>query len=825
MLAEQGLGGTRAARRARDRRSRTACCPRAALAPVRGWLDALSADARRAASSCAARSPERSTACPPRVDVVLAALGRAGRGRATRCARTPQRAYARRARRGRRDGRSGSLLRGEVLARWHEVVGTGDFMRALESRRRVAARPACARSSPARRAPTPSCRPRCETASTRVVHAAADRAAERAARRWREQARRAARCSSGTARLDAASPGLHDATREEVRALAGPRLRPRAATRAQGKRSTARLASLGVNGAGLDGDDRGVRADGRADRGGDRRRGRHVGGRPAACSRRSSATRPCARSPRAPARTCSPASSGCSPPRPRASTRVLEPRRPRPTARATRSTAPLRGRRARAVSAASTTASRALAEAVELAGGRLDDDAVARPRERRRARRRSGSGSGVEATVVALAGPTGAGKSTLFNALAARSSSRRAAAADDRPTATAAMWGDGRTPLLDWLEVPRRHRVAGDGPSGPRAARPAGLRLGRGRAPARGRAARSSSPTSLVWVVDPQKYADAALHERYLRPLAGHARGDARRPQPGRPLDADALAACRARPRRGCCAADGLERRAGARRVRPRRRRARRAARDARDARARRAAAVARLARRRRRVAAERLAAGVRRRRGRRRSRAPTASALAALGERRRGAGGGAAPSTARTAAAARSPPGWPLLRWAAAAAARPAAPPAPRPDRAGDEDAAHVAPGADAACSARRSARPSRALAARAAEATCPTRGPGLVRDARDRARGRAGRAPGPRRRRRRPARDAAALVGARRLAPDARWRSPRASARCGCVALAGLGYLQLDDAVPTPELEGIPAADGAAAAAVCCWGCCWAV
>ena len=27
----------------------------------------------------------------------------------------------------------------------------------------------------------------------------------------------------------------------------------------------------------------------------------------------------------------------------------------------------------------------------------------------------------------------------------------------------------------------------------------------------------------LVWVVDPQKYADAALHDRYLRPLASHA--------------------------------------------------------------------------------------------------------------------------------------------------------------------------------------------------------------------------------------------------------------------------------------------------------------
>ena len=27
----------------------------------------------------------------------------------------------------------------------------------------------------------------------------------------------------------------------------------------------------------------------------------------------------------------------------------------------------------------------------------------------------------------------------------------------------------------------------------------------------------------LVWVLDPQKYADGALHDRYLRPLAGHA--------------------------------------------------------------------------------------------------------------------------------------------------------------------------------------------------------------------------------------------------------------------------------------------------------------
>ncbi|WP_141003118.1 hypothetical protein [Nocardioides humi] len=27
---------------------------------------------------------------------------------------------------------------------------------------------------------------------------------------------------------------------------------------------------------------------------------------------------------------------------------------------------------------------------------------------------------------------------------------------------------------------------------------------------------------ALIWVVDPQKYADAAIHQRFLRPLAGH---------------------------------------------------------------------------------------------------------------------------------------------------------------------------------------------------------------------------------------------------------------------------------------------------------------
>src|SRR4029453_1580676 len=75
-------------------------------------------------------------------------------------------------------------------------------------------------------------------------------------------------------------------------------------------------------------------------------------------------------------------------------------------------------------------------------------------------------GLGLESTVVALAGPTGAGKSQLFNALAGES---LAAVGRRRPTTSAgqaAVWGDGGDPLLDWLEIPRRRRLPPPGPCG-----------------------------------------------------------------------------------------------------------------------------------------------------------------------------------------------------------------------------------------------------------------------------------------------------------------------------------------------------------------------
>jgi GTP-binding protein EngB required for normal cell division len=162
----------------------------------------------------------------------------------------------------------------------------------------------------------------------------------------------------------------------------------------------------------------------------------------------------------------------------------------------------------------------ALARAVELAEGRLDEDNVAAAR---RVVERAGQrlGLGLDATLVALAGPTGAGKSSLFNALAGDDVS---AVGRRRPTtasAAAVAWGDPSPALLEWLGVPRRHRAEDDGLAG----------LVLVDLPDFDSVERSHRAEAdrvielvdlLVWVVDPQKYADASLHEGYLLPLARH---------------------------------------------------------------------------------------------------------------------------------------------------------------------------------------------------------------------------------------------------------------------------------------------------------------
>ncbi|WP_448625689.1 GTPase [Geodermatophilus sp. URMC 64] len=165
----------------------------------------------------------------------------------------------------------------------------------------------------------------------------------------------------------------------------------------------------------------------------------------------------------------------------------------------------------------------ALREAVEVADGRLElPELGAARRLLAKAGAREALG---DATVVALAGATGSGKSTLFNALSGAEVSSPGVRRPTTGVAHASVWGEhGSDRLLDWLQVPRRHRVADPDPALD------GLVLldlpdhDSVRLEHRLEVDRLVELVDvLVWVLDPQKYADAAVHERYLAPLAGHA--------------------------------------------------------------------------------------------------------------------------------------------------------------------------------------------------------------------------------------------------------------------------------------------------------------
>jgi energy-coupling factor transporter ATP-binding protein EcfA2 len=221
--------------------------PAPALAPVRAWLDDLAADAqaraalvRRTLRGALASLPARAAAVE---GAAVEQLSAAAELRAEADA-----AYTAAGREVEVALRSGSLLRGEVLARWHEVVGTGDVMRTLESRVGWA-RDRLKSLVSGKPAAEEELREAVEDRVEGVVRAAAERAAERTARAWRERVAGRALLEETTG-LDRASAELEAATEDEVRAWQGVVLD---LVREQGasKRATARLASLGVNGAGL----------------------------------------------------------------------------------------------------------------------------------------------------------------------------------------------------------------------------------------------------------------------------------------------------------------------------------------------------------------------------------------------------------------------------------------------------------------------------------------------------------------------------------------------------------------------------------------------
>ncbi|CAM5597547.1 YfjP family GTPase [Streptomyces cyaneofuscatus] len=171
----------------------------------------------------------------------------------------------------------------------------------------------------------------------------------------------------------------------------------------------------------------------------------------------------------------------------------------------------------------------ALRELVGLSRARLDRDTLAeagRVLDEAAARQRLSS----RHTVVAIAGATGSGKSTLFNALAGTQISDTGLRRPTTSQPIACSWTDGAAGLLDRLAIPGRLRRRPH--PGPAAFDEALQGLVLVDLPDHDSAATAHRDQvdrvlalvdAVIWVVDPEKYADAALHERYLRPLAGHA--------------------------------------------------------------------------------------------------------------------------------------------------------------------------------------------------------------------------------------------------------------------------------------------------------------
>ncbi|MEU6072417.1 GTPase [Micromonospora sp. NPDC047074] len=135
-------------------------------------------------------------------------------------------------------------------------------------------------------------------------------------------------------------------------------------------------------------------------------------------------------------------------------------------------------------------------------------------------------------TVVALAGATGSGKSSLFNALARMELSRVGVRRPTTGVAHACVWGplDGGNRLLDWVGVLPRHRfvresvldaddesalhglILLDLPDFDSVQRSHQLEVDR----------LLGLVDLVIWVVDPQKYADRVIHTSYLREFHRH---------------------------------------------------------------------------------------------------------------------------------------------------------------------------------------------------------------------------------------------------------------------------------------------------------------
>jgi hypothetical protein len=246
MLTDQGLGGAPLFVVA-ETATFDALLPEETVEPIRSWLHGLASDASLRAAVVRHTLDGAVRSLGARV-FELAAAADAQAETVTRLGRAVDTAYDAAVADIDEASSDGSLLRGEVLARWQEFVGTGELMRSLEEKvGRVRDRVTAAMQG--KPAPGAELVEALESGVEALVRSAADEAADQVATVW--AADPAGRVLLGDdPSVRRASADLAERTARAVREWQGYVLEL-VRSQGQGKRRTARYLAFGVNGLGL----------------------------------------------------------------------------------------------------------------------------------------------------------------------------------------------------------------------------------------------------------------------------------------------------------------------------------------------------------------------------------------------------------------------------------------------------------------------------------------------------------------------------------------------------------------------------------------------
>jgi hypothetical protein len=222
--------------------------PAAAVASIRGWLDNLAADSSARSAVVRKTLDGALSVLGQRVRVVSSAL-RTQEQIAAQLRADAVNAYAEAAAALDDATQDGTLLKGEVLARWQEFVGTGELMRSLEDKvgraRDRLMRRVRSQSEPAQRLTVAV-----ESGLETMIVEYAESAAERAALAWRSLPAGGELLQDSSVDISRASRGFRADVERTVRDWQSGVLD---LVRSEGsdRRATARFLAYGVNGLGV----------------------------------------------------------------------------------------------------------------------------------------------------------------------------------------------------------------------------------------------------------------------------------------------------------------------------------------------------------------------------------------------------------------------------------------------------------------------------------------------------------------------------------------------------------------------------------------------